>query len=137
MSAKYLVELFARPVGECADIKYIPTVLGSDPVSKVVKLMVRENVGAVIVIGMALPIGVITEKDVLSRVVRTGKDLDQTLAMDVMSKPVITIEHDRSMKEALELMRKHNFRRLPVMKKGNLIGLVTERRLLEAAFLVT
>ena len=137
LSAKYLAELFNLPVHMCADIRNLPTVSGSDTVSVVVNKMVRENIGAVIVVEQDQPAGLITEEDVLSRVVRTGGDLTRTTAMNVMSKPLIKIEHDRPMKEALELMRSHNIRRLPVMKEGALIGLVTERRLLEATFLVT
>ena len=136
MSSKYLVELFSRPVEECADLRQVPSVSETDPVTVVVEKMVRENIGAVVVVEHDQPIGIITKKDVLGRVVRTAKDMQKTLAKDVMSKPLISIEHDRPMKEAVELMCEHNLRRLPVMKKGALMGLVTERRLLEASFLV-
>ena len=50
-----------------------------------------------------------------------------------MSKPLITIEADRTIKEALDLMRRHNIRRLVVTEDGDLLGLATERRLLEVA----
>ena len=46
-----------------------------------------------------------------------------------MSKPLISTEHDRPIKEAIELMRKHNIRRLAVTANGALVDLVTERRL--------
>ena len=73
----------------------------------------------------------ITEKDILERVVIPGKNMHTTVAEGIMSKPIITINADRSVKEALELMRKNKVRRLPVIKDDKIIGLVSERRLLE------
>lgn len=113
------------------------TVSMSDSVSVLVNKMVKENIGALVVVEKGKPVGIITEKDVLERVMKLEKDMNQTLAKDVMSKPLISIESDRPMKEALELMQKHNIRRIVVTKKGKLRGLITERRLLHAAFLVT
>jgi len=75
------------------------------------------------------PVGIITEKDVLERVILEDKNVYTTTAKDVMSKPLISIERDRPIKEAIELMRKHNIRRLAVTANGALVGLVTERRL--------
>ena len=92
--------------------------------------MITEDIGAVIVIEKERPIGIITEKDILDRIVTPGKDVYNTLAKDVMSKPVITIEASSMLKEALELMKKKKIRRLVVMENERLIGLVTERRLL-------
>jgi len=99
--------------------------------------MIKDNIGAVVVVEKGRPVGIITEKDLLEKVIKPLKDMDLTLAGDTMSKPLITIESDRPMKEALELMRKHNIRRLVVTKEGALLGLVTERRFLEVAFLIT
>ena len=58
-----------------------------------------------------------------------NKNVYTTRANDVMSKPLISIESDRSVREAMELMRKHNIRRLAVTTNGTIAGLVTERRL--------
>jgi len=135
LSSKYIEEMFNVPVGKAARAPV--TVSTSEPASIVVKKMIKEDIGAVVVVEKGKPVGLITEKDLLERVIQPRKDLNLTLAGDVMSKPLISIEFDRPLKEALELMQKHDFRRLVVTKKGALHGLVTERRLLEAAFLVT
>jgi CBS domain-containing protein len=100
------------------------------PVSGLTYVMITEDIGAVIVIDKGRPIGIITEKDILDRVVTPGKDVYKTFAKDVMSKPVITIEASNMLKEALELMKKKNIRRLVVMENDSIVGLVTERRLL-------
>jgi CBS domain-containing protein len=106
------------------------TVSPLQPVSGLTYMMITEDIGAVIVIENDCPIGIITEKDILDRVVTPGKDVYITLAKDVMSKPVCTIEASSMLKEALELMKKKKIRRLVVMESGSLVGLVTERRLL-------
>ncbi|MFC1802436.1 cyclic nucleotide-binding/CBS domain-containing protein [Thermoproteota archaeon] len=106
------------------------TVSPLEPVSGLTYKMITEDIGAVIVIEKDCPIGIITEKDILDRVVTPGKDVYETLAKDVMSKPVIVIEASSMLKEALELMKKKKIRRLVVMEEGSLVGLVTERRLL-------
>lgn len=136
MSSKYLDEILKLPVQTNMRLEP-PTVSASEPVSSVVDKMVKGNIGAVVIMEESNLVGMITEKDVLERVVKTGKDLGTTLARDVMSKPIISIEADRPMKEALDLMRKNNIRRIAVTKDRALIGLVTERRLLEVAFLIT
>jgi CBS domain-containing protein len=100
------------------------------PVSGLTYMMITEDIGAVIVLDKELPIGIITEKDIIDRVVTPGKDVYKTCAKDIMSKPLITIESHSMLKEALELMKKKKIRRLVVIKENSVVGLVTERRLL-------
>jgi len=111
-----------------------PTVSSLDSISTVMDLMTKENVGSVVVLEKDHPVGIITEKDVLQRVVRPGKDLELTLVKDAMSKPLVTIEAERSIADALETMLKHNIRRLIITRDGSLIGLTTEKRLLEIVY---
>lgn len=106
------------------------TVSPSEPASGLTYKMVGNDIGAVIVVEEGKPVGIITERDVLERVMMANKDVYVTEAKDVMSKPVISIEADHSIKEALQLMQKHQIRRLAATEKGTLIGIVTERRLL-------
>jgi CBS domain-containing protein len=110
--------------------KRLVTVSPSEPVSGITYMMVREDIGAVIVLDKGHPIGIITEKDILDRVVLPGRDVYKTLAKDVMSKPVISINANSMLKEALNQMKKKKIRRLAVLEDGILVGLVTERRLL-------
>ena len=108
----------------------IITVSQDDPVSGLTYMMVKEDIGAVVVIEEGRPVGIITEKDILERVVQPGNNIFKTLAKDVMSKPVVSVEVSSPIKKALELMKKKNIRRLAVMDNKSLVGLVTERRLL-------
>jgi len=108
-----------------------PTISVSWPVSTVVDLMIRENVGAVIALENGQPVGIITEKDVLERVIKNERDLELILVRDAMSSPLISIETGGSIGEALDLMRESGIRRLAIVEDGGLVGITTERRLLE------
>ena len=116
------------------------TVSPSESISNVMFKLVDNDIGAVVVVEKEEPVGIITEKDVIERAIMCNKNVYDTIAASIMSKPVISIEADCSIKEALELMRKHKIRRLAVIGKtgimayGALIGVVTERRVL-AGFL--
>jgi sugar-specific transcriptional regulator TrmB/CBS domain-containing protein len=100
----------------------------SDPASKVVDAMLKNNVGSVIVVEDHTPVGIITEKDILSRVVKVNKELSRTSAKEIMSTPLVTIDSRKPLTEALETMKNKGIRRLVVTKKGNPIGILTERR---------
>jgi CBS domain-containing protein/glycosyltransferase involved in cell wall biosynthesis len=100
-------------------------------ISIVVDMMVSEDIGAVVIVEESRPVGILTEKDILRRVVKRGRDFEETLAQDVMTKPVIIIEAERPINDALEMLRENNIRRLVVTQAENLIGITTERRLLE------
>ena len=107
------------------------TVLPSESVAGLMYQMINENIGAVIVQEKGQAIGMITEKDVLDRAVSKAKNLYTTKAKEIMSQPILSIEADRSLKEALNLMRTQNVRRLAVTENKALVGIVSERRLLE------
>ena len=92
--------------------------------------VVNYDIGAVIVIEKEKPVGIITEKDVLEKVLIKNKDVYTTTANEIMTKPIITIESDQYIKEALKLLQEHQIRRLAVTENDILIGIVTERRLL-------
>jgi glycosyltransferase involved in cell wall biosynthesis/CBS domain-containing protein len=97
----------------------------------VVELMMSEDTGAVIITEEKYPVGILTEQDILRRVVNMDRDFTATLAKDVMTKPTITIEAERSIIDALDILRENNIRRLVITDSGILVGITTERRLLE------
>jgi len=110
-----------------------PTVSPLDAISTVMDLMTKENVGSIVVIENNQLVGIVTEKDMLQRVLKPGKNLELTTVKDVMSKPLLTIDAERTVADALEMLHRHNIRRLIVTRGGILVGLTTERRLLEIA----
>jgi CBS domain-containing protein/sugar-specific transcriptional regulator TrmB len=108
----------------------VPTVLLSTHVSDVAKIMSEQNIGAVIVARNFEPLGIITERDIIERIVLANRDFHAIVAQEIMTAPLITIDSDRTIEEALEIMHKNHVRRLVVVKGENMVGLVTERRLL-------
>ena len=81
---------------------------------------------------MAVFVDILTERDVLKRVVDEGRKPEETLVKDVMSKPLITISSEASLENAIELMFKHKIKKLPVVENGKLVGLVTFTDLVRA-----
>jgi len=90
------------------------TALFSDSVSYVTEKMISNNIGAIIIISGGKPSGIITERDIVEKIVRTRRDPDKTRAMEIMSTPLLTIEADKSIAEALKMMRDKETRRLAV-----------------------
>ncbi len=120
-------------VGSIARIP-VPTVSPSTPITKIASTMARQNIGAVIVARDFEVLGIVTERDIIKRVVTGKKDLHDMVAQDIMTSPVITIHFDRTLQEALKIMRQNHIRRLVVIKDANIFGLITERRALLASF---
>lgn len=108
------------------------TALVSDSIATAAEKMVSNNIGAIIIISGGVPAGIVTERDMVEKVIRARKDPSKTRTQDVMSSPLISIESDKSVADALQLMRGKKIRRLAVTRKGTLIGIVTERRLLDS-----
>jgi len=113
----------------------IPTVKGSEPVSKIASLMANCNVGAVIVMRDTEPLGIVTEGDLVRKVIYAERDAREIVAQEIMTTPLITISFDRTIQEALKIMHHNHVRRLVVLKGESAVGLLTERRLLQTKLL--
>ncbi len=91
------------------------------------KLMSEKKVGSVIVVDdEGKPVGIITEEDLIRRVLASRRDPETTRARDIMSHPLITVDSGMSLREAAELMARRGIGHLPVVKKGRLVGIVAE-----------
>jgi CBS domain-containing protein len=96
------------------------------PVAHAAKMMRDEDVGyAPIVDGMRL-VGALTDRDIAVKVVAEGKDPEQTSVRDVASTDLITVQPDADLDEALQLMARHQVRRIPVVDDGLLVGVVAQ-----------
>jgi len=101
------------------------TVTADLNVKEAVKVMNDFEIGCLIVVEDGKAVGILTERDVLKRVVEKGKDPEKTLVKDVMSKPLIVVNPEMGLEEAIETMFKNKIKKLPVVKDGKLVGLVT------------
>ena len=98
-----------------------------DSVFTISNLMKEGKVGSIIIIDQNTdPVGIITERDIVRRLISDGKDPTITKAADIMSKPLRTVEEDTHLYDVAKKMVKHKIRRLPVVNDNNtLVGIVT------------
>jgi CBS domain-containing protein len=75
--------------------------------------------------GQRIPIGIITERDIIFRVVAQNRGPFKVTLKDIMSTPIITIDADKSVEEAIAILNKHKINRLPVVHDSSIIGLLT------------
>ena len=101
------------------------TVKADISVKKAVKVMNDFEIGCLIVVEDGEAVGIVTERDILKRIVVEGRDPEKTLVGEVMSKPLIVTSPETSLEEAIESMFKHKIKKLPVVEGGKLVGLVT------------
>jgi CBS domain-containing protein len=86
-------------------------------------LMSEKMIGCLVVTDGEMPVGIVTERDFVRRVVARNLPLDITIS-EIMSKPLITIDPDSSLRDAARLMLKNKIRRLPVAKENKLVGII-------------
>lgn len=98
-----------------------------------IQLMLQHRVGAVTVVDEnSVVVGVFTERDVLRKLVLSGRDPARTPVADLMTTPVILATSATKPGEAFSIMMEHHFRHLPVVdKQGRLIGMLSIRNLLQ------
>jgi len=87
---------------------------------------VSGEIGSVLVGKENEPVGIVTERDIL-RVVARGLDPTNVKLREIMVTPLITIPSDATIEEASEIMTKKMVRRLPVVDKNNIVGMITAR----------
>lgn len=109
----------------------VVTVKEEENVVDLARIMERTNVGAIVVVDESdNPLGIVTERDIVLRVVAKGLIPEEIKAKDVMSYPLKMVDPDVSLVDAMTMMSKLNIRRLGVSYKGKLVGIVTDRDIL-------
>ncbi|HEX7033832.1 MAG TPA: CBS domain-containing protein [Nitrososphaera sp.] len=98
----------------------------SSTVKEVADQMTRHERGAIIIVDdKNHPIGIITERDIVRRVVSAGKDPSRVTASEIMSQPIISVDPEMTVRNAALTMTKYRVRRLPVVRHTVLHGIVT------------
>ena len=75
--------------------------------------------------GQRIPVGIITERDIIFRVVAQNRGPYKVTLRDIMSAPIITMDADKSVEEAMAILNKHKINRLPIVHDSSIIGIVT------------
>ncbi len=103
----------------------------NDDLVKCAQIMRKHHVGAVLAIEGSKTLGIITESDIINKVIAENKDLKKAKIKDYMVTNVATIEPDRDIFEALSKMKDLNIRRLPVVYNGKTVGLLAMKDILK------
>jgi CBS domain-containing protein len=101
------------------------TVSGRDTVADAVAEMSLRNVGSVVVLENGMLIGLLTERDVLTRVVAAGRQPDRTCVADVMTRHPVIVSPRATIEDAMNLFTEKRCRQIPVVEDDRIVGLVS------------
>ena len=94
-------------------------------VTEAAELMNQNEIGCLIVVKNGKPVGIVTETDMVKRVILESIDPEKTEVRKIMSKPLVVADPQMNLEEASKIMRKKKIKKLPVIEKKRLVGLVT------------
>jgi len=102
-------------------------------VQEVVATMNKFDISSVIVVQEKRPVGIITHKDIVSKIVQPRIPPDAVRAMEIMATPVVSINEEAGIEEAARLMAKKRIKKLAVVRDDQLVGIITSYDLMRAA----
>ncbi len=101
-------------------------------VASAVKQVHSKNAETIIVSKDEKPVGIVTDSDILDKVVMSGADSDQTLLKSIMSSPLVTLSSKATVRQALNIMRLNVVKRIPIIDDEKVLGIVTQEGLANA-----
>ena len=111
-----------------------PRVIRRDTnVQEVVATMNKFDISSVIVVEEKRPVGIVTHKDIISKLVQARIPPEAVTAREVMSTPILTISEDASIEEATRMMVKKRIKKLAVTRNNELVGIITSSDLMREA----
>ncbi|MBS3165236.1 CBS domain-containing protein [Candidatus Woesearchaeota archaeon] len=117
-------------VGDAMTKKPI-TVPPSITVEECARIMAEKHIGSMIIIEKGRAKGIVTEQDIVRKVIAPGKSPAKTPLGDIMVTELVTVAPDSDVYDALVLMREHNIRHLPVVHKDEMVGFLTMKDVLK------
>jgi CBS domain-containing protein len=126
-------------VGRASEVVFVKELMRSDvktarpdsSVREVVAKMNRFDIGSIVIVQERRPIGIITERDILRKVVEHCLDPSICKAKEIMTTPIITGEEDLSVEEAARLMATRKIKRIPIVRNKELVGIITATDLIQ------
>lgn len=106
-------------------VKEVITIDENSTVKEAADVMNKFEIGCLIAVRKGKAMGIITERDLLKRVVAEAKDANHTKVKDVMSSPLVVVEPSMDLAEAVRLMFQMKIKKLPVVDGKRLVGLVS------------
>jgi CBS domain-containing protein len=117
------------PVGEIC-VRDVIVCTGTTTIQEAARLMLQHNVGDVLIVddsrGKRIPVGIITDRDIVVGIVALKLDPARTTTGDLMKKEVVTVREDQGVFETIQHMRMNGIRRMPVVdRNGALVGILS------------
>ena len=106
-------------------VSKVITITRDSTVEEAVKLMNEHEIGCLIVTDNQKAIGIVTERDLMKRILAKSEETKRIKVKEVMSTPLISIEPNVEIGDASRLMFQKNIKKMPIVKKDELLGLVT------------
>lgn len=106
-------------------VEKVITVKPNTKVRDAVELMNKNEISCLVVETKRKPVGIITERDVLKKIVCQSMNPELVRVSEIMSKPLIVGKVDMDLGDAVRLMLKQNVKKLPIVSAGKLVGLIT------------
>jgi CBS domain-containing protein len=116
---------------EVRDVMTSPTITENEDalVAKLSSGMKLSGIGSVVITKEDKPIGIVTDRDVVIKVIMGGRNPNKVKAKEIMSSPLMTIESDASLGYACKFLIEKGIRRLPVIEEDELVGIVSLRNI--------
>ncbi|TFG74976.1 MAG: CBS domain-containing protein [Thermodesulfobacteriales bacterium] len=115
--SKPLIDMLNRDV-----ITIVPTA----PISEAAYLMMREEIGSLVVVDdQMFPVGIVTDRDLVVSAIAEGKNPEESIVEEVMTKDVVYVEEETNILDILSTMSEYSIRRMPVTKDGRLTGIIS------------
>ena len=105
----------------------------STTIADAARVMAQEDVGPVPVVEGGRLVGIVTDRDLVVRVIAEGKDPNTSTIGEIASADLVTVQPDTDVNEALDLMAQNQVRRLPVVEGDQLVGIVAQADVARAA----
>ena len=106
-------------------VQKVVTVEEDASLKEVVTLMNKHEIGCLVVCKNQRPVGIITERDLLKKVLANSPEMTHIRVQQIMSTPVLTGRHDMEIEQAIGLMVEQKIKKVPITQNGKLVGLVT------------
>lgn len=107
--------------------KDVVTVDAGTSVTEGSRIMKEKGTGYLIVLESARLAGIVTERDLVEKVIADEREPSKTKVSEIMSTPLITVDPDVTLTEAVKTMAKHGIRKLPVIRDDTVYGILTAR----------
>ena len=103
----------------------VRTIEKNSTVREAAKIMAKNRIGSLIVVEGKKIIGIMTERDILTKITAEGKSSERIYVKDIMTAKVLTIAPDKFIDDAVHIMILNNIKKLPVVDGNELVGIVT------------